>query len=295
MRNHIIRRGFGKAMLATALVAITVNSGHAREDSAPAAALGLADSVRASASGATALYFNPAGMSGIRQYSVEAGYSFLDSLSGHAISVAAIDSATNNAVAMGLAYSYISSAPGGMNRDGHNFRGGLSTGYRGESWGVFVGVGGRYLTLELGNTSLKDIEFFSIDAGLLFEVAEILRLGVVVQNLIDTKAVGEAPRSIGVGAAISFDALQLSFDVDLDLQSRPDEVTTSYKVGLQYMIQNMIVARGGFMIDGLADKKRMGLGLSYVSALIGADLAYSRTLEEPGETIVSAAIKVFLP
>lgn len=286
------RRGLG-ALGGVLVILLAASPAHAsREDGAPAAALGLADSVKASAVGASAIYFNPAGMSGARQFAVEAGYSFLDGMSGHSFGVAAVDSATNGSVAMGIGYSFITSAPDGVDRDGHNVRGALSTGYRGDSWSLFVGVGARYLTL---TQSTSDVEFFTVDAGLILTVGTVLRIGVTGQNLIDTKSIAEGPRKIGVGAAVNFDSLQLSVDADFDLMSKTDEVTNSFSFGAQYLIQNMIVARVGFAIDGLTERNRFAVGLAYVSERIGADIAYSRTTADPGETIVSAAFKVFLP
>ena len=272
-----------------------------REDGAPASALGVADSVRATAAGSNALFFNPAGMSAMRQYAVEAGYSFLDGTSGHALGVSAVDSATNSFLGMGLAYTFITGAPGGRDRDGHQFRGALSTGYRGNGFSIFAGVGARYLTLDAGkedsasNGETDDVEFFSLDAGLLLQISSFLRVGVVGHNLIDTKATHEAPRSLGVGLAFVLGQFQLSADVEIDLQSIADETTTSFCFGAQYMLKLGFVIRAGFKIDNVRDQKRFAVGLSYVTQRIAGDLAYSRTVAEMGEDIVSAGFRVFLP
>jgi hypothetical protein len=103
------------ALVASALAAPPAA---AREDGAPAAALGLADAVRSSATGAAGLYFNPAGMGLNHQYSFEAGYSFTKDQPGHAVGASAVDSKTNPALAMGMAYTFITSEEGGGSRSG---------------------------------------------------------------------------------------------------------------------------------------------------------------------------------
>lgn len=273
-----------------------------REDGAPAYALGLGDAVRASGVGTSALFFNPAGMSRAAQYAVEAGYAFTNDLSGHTFVISAIDSATNDAFALGLSYSYVSSMLSGRDRDGHNFRGGASTGYRGSGWAIFGGVGIRYASMQHGaadsskNGESDDPEFVTLDAGVVLEITDYIRIGVVGQNLIDTVAIYEAPRLIGVGAALQYEGFEVSFDLDMDLQTDPnEEVLLSYKVGLQYLIQGTVVIRGGYNYDGRVRENRIAVGASYVSKLIGVDLGFQRSLDRGADTIVCLGVKVFVP
>lgn len=273
----------------------------AREDGATATALGVADTVRASAAGATALYFNPAGMSRLRQYAFEANYSFLNDLSGHAIGIAAVDSSTNQMLAMGVAYNYLIGTPGGVDRDGHNVRGGLSSGYATQDFGIYGGVGGRYTSLTRGrsdsatNGEIDDVEFFTIDAGLLLTISDVFRLGVVGQNLIDTQSISEAPRLVAVGAAVQLDVFEIAFDTVFDLQTNPDEVLITYSVGAQLLLKEIVVLRLGFVADGVKDTNRIAAGASYVSQLIGVDLGFQRSIDRGDDTIVSLGLKVFLP
>lgn len=286
---------FGLTIGLALAVTLAPTDAHAREDGAPAAALGQADAVRASGVGTSALYFNPAGMSTIRQYSFEAGYSLLqDVTDGHAFGVSAVDSATNGNLAMGLGYNYITSKQGNVDRDGHSARFALATGYGGQDWSFSVGVGGRYLDLARGGDT-SDVEFFTVDAGLIFQLGNILRLGVAGQNLIDTKAISEAPRKVGFGAAARFSSLELSFDTELDIQTYEDETPATFLVGAQYFFEQGIVVRAGFAADGLRDQNRFAVGASYVSATIGADLAYTRATDDSGDSIFSASFKYFLP
>ena len=92
--------------------------------------------------------------------------------------------------------------------------------------------GARYLTLD--RIAGSDPNFFTLDAGVIIEVMQLFRIGVVGQNLIDTKS-DYAPTQLGIGAAFNYDAFQASFDVNLDLQTDPENLFPHYSAGLQYL------------------------------------------------------------
>jgi opacity protein-like surface antigen len=271
-----------------------------REDGAPGSALSLGDAVAAQAVGATALYFNPAGMSRVQQYAIETGYNFAGGLEGHTFSAAAVDSKTNGNIAMGLGYAYVSSTLSGEDRDGNVIRGALSTGYRSRDFSVFAGIGGRYSTLIRGeedtedNSGSDDIEFFTLDAGLMAEFSGVFSLGLVGRNLIDTKNLQEAPRTIGVGVGGQLKELSVSADLNVDLQSE-EKAVLAYGVGAQLLVQNMVVVRVGYNGGGLSKTNYISAGLAYVSKLVGADFAFRQSIDGASETSFSLALKVFMP
>jgi hypothetical protein len=260
-----------------------------REDSAPASALGRADTMRASAIGASSLHFNPAGMSRVRQYALEASYSFLNRRDGHAFGATAVDSSTNDWLGMGLGYHYVISKVDGKDRDGHSIRAGTSTAYRNDDFTIAAGAGIRYV-------SLSDTEYFTIDAGVVLDIMNIVRLGAVGQNLIDTKAPAEAPRRIGFGAAVTIADFEVEFDLDLDLQNKPDDVLLTYAIGAQYMFEKMIVIRAGFLLDHENTHQRLSGGASYVSERLAVDAAVSGALRGGKDDIIlGLGVRVFLP
>jgi hypothetical protein len=116
----------------------------------------------------------------------------------------------------------------------------------------------------------------------------------VGRNLIDTKHVAEAPRSIGVGVGGQFRTFSLSADLNADLQSE-DEAVFSYGVGVQLLLQNMIVLRAGYTGGGLREMNHLSAGISYVSQMAGFDIAFRQSLDEPSDTFFSLALKVFMP
>ena len=277
--------------LALSLLIVTP-SADAREDGAPAAALGTADAVRATAVGASGLYFNPAGMGIASQYAIEAGYSYSDAMQSHAIGAAAVDSKTNQAFAMGVGYTFLLGQGEGFERDGHQIRGGLAGGWDFGEVEFRVGVGARYLTLD--RLAGSDPNFFTLDAGIIVEVMQMFRVGIVGQNLIDTKS-DYAPQQLGVGAAFNYDAFQASFDVNLDLQTDPDNLFPQYSAGLQYLIAGIVVARAGVTMGGIEDHTAVAFGLGYVSTSLAVDAAFSTYADVSGGTLFSMSLRYFLP
>lgn len=287
-------------MVALTLVPST-SSAQTREDGAPAMSLGVGDSVRASAVGTSALFFNPAGMPRLKQYAIEAGYSFLNALGGHSFGVSMVDSATNDGLAMGFQYNYVLGKRDGKDRDGHNIRGGLATGYATKDFAIYGGLGVRYTNLVVGagdngeNGQVDDIEFFTMDAGLVLTISDMFRLGVVGQNLIDTKSLRDAPRTIGVGAALQVESFELGIDANLDIATDPEAVLVSWHFGAQYVIENLVAVRLGFVFDQGRNDKRIAAGASYVGKLIGVDLGFQQSLDNGDDTIFSLGVRVLLP
>jgi len=288
-------------VVALLVLAPGTSSAQSREDGAPAMSLGTGDAVRASAVGSSALYFNPGGMPRLKQYAIEAGYSFLNTLGGHSFGVGMVDSATNDALAMGFQYNYVLGKRDGRDREGHNLRGGLATGYATKDFAIYGGLGVRYTNFIVGagddpkNAESDDIEFFTLDAGLVLTISDMFRIGVVGQNLLDAKNVREAPRSVGVGVGLQLEAFELNIDANLDIQTDPETPLVSWHFGAQYLIENLVVVRLGFVYDQGTDDKRIAGGASYVSKLVGVDLGFQQSIDNGDDTIFSLGVRVFLP
>lgn len=283
------------------LLAVPANSfAQARDEGAPANSLGVGDSVRASAVGSSALFFNPAGMPRLKQYAIEAGYSFLNGRDGHSFGIGMVDSATNESLAMGAQYNYILSKRNGKDRDGHNIRGGLATGYATKDFAIYGGLGVRYGSLTVGasdtgdNGETDDVEFFTMDAGLMLTISDMFRIGVVGQNLILTND-SASPRTIGVGVALQVDDFEMGVDANLDIETGDDGPLVSWHIGASYLIENLIAIRLGFVYDQGTEDKRIAAGASYVSKLIGVDLGFQQSLDYSDDTIFSLGVRVFLP
>lgn len=271
--------------LALTLLALAPGaSAQSREDGAPPASLGLSDAVRASTWGPAALYFNPAGLSRVHRVIVEARYGYLDGRDGNTVGAAIVDGHTNQIVAMGVSYDYISSAVDGVDRDGHSFRAGISTQYLSGDFAIFAGVGARYLDLTVGTSkdAFPDTDAWTIDAGLMFDIAQRIRLGVVGQNLLETDS-DEARRKLGLGLTLTFAALELSGDLEIDLADRVDGAVLGYAFGAQYAVQGVFFLRAGVLIDRVRDQERISGGFGYGTSEYAIDIGYSSAVSDPEE------------
>lgn len=277
-----------------ALAAPPPAAAQAREEGAPAEVLGVGDNVRASVWGPAALYFNPAGLSRARALIVQAGYTYLDGRDAHGFGVAAVDGMTNPYVAMGVGYSFITSAPGGVDRDGHQLRAGISTGYSTGDVALYAGVGLRYLTLSIGDDERDDVDAWTVDTGLILDVAQRIRFGVVGANLIETDT-GEAPRKLGLGLGLLFESLEITADMEVDLTGRAEVDVLRYGFGAQYGFAGAFNARLGLVVDQLLTEERITAGFGYASQEFAVDLGYSSALTDEAAMVFSVSFRYTPP
>src|SRR5262249_18310800 len=97
------------AAMLIALVGVSRVAG-AQADLPGVRALGMGEAMRATATGAEGPLLNPAGMSLVRQYVIEAMYGFRVETLGHQVHLSVVDSITAR-VAAGLYYSFIYETP----------------------------------------------------------------------------------------------------------------------------------------------------------------------------------------
>ena len=290
-------------LLIAALVALCATvapaTAHAqsREDGAPAESLGVGDAVRANAWGPSAIYFNPAGLVRVNQLVVEAAYSYLDGKDGHNLGLAVADAKTNPDVALGVAYNFFTTAPGGRDRDGNQVRIALATGYRSDDMALYAGVGTRWLSLVLGKddtdegvTETDDIDTWTADIGLLLELDRRIRFAVVGQNLIDTKT-AEAPRLLGLGLSFAFDVLDISANLDLDLSDGAERVVSTWGFGADFGVLDSLHLRAGFVRDEPLDAERLTFGLGWSAETFAVDVGYATALADPTAMTVAVTFR----
>ena len=291
----------------------------ARPDGASTTSLGMADAVSASAVGVNALYFNPAGMTLARQYVVEGNYVYNDHTGGHGMTAAAVDSKTNPVIGMGVAYTRIDSTLGNLDRAGNGIRGALSGGHSADGFGFHLGVGVNYGKLTIGEPDLTateeqelidagepvpfvdDVEFTTVDAGLIIQVVPTIRLATVVRNILETtdgprpRQPDELPMEVGVGCALGFQQFELTFDADMDLETDPEKTLTHYKVGTQFLVGGSVVVRGGFSSDDHDGHERLAFGLGYVDRVVAVDLGVRATVDVDDEFDAGISFRYFMP
>lgn len=267
-----------------------------RDDGAPAESMGSGDAVRASAWGPSAVHYNPAGLMRVPIIVLQASYAYLDGMDGHNAEVAIVDAKTNEFAALGVAYTFISTAPDGRDRDGSQVRMALATGYRSGDFALFAGVGLRWLSLTLGaedgeNGETDDVDTWTVDTGLLFDFANRIRFAVVGQNLIDTDT-DQAPRTLGFGFSFMFETLDVGANLDLDVSGRDGgSRVTTWGFGADWALADQIHLRTGLTRDERLDQERTSFGLGWSTDQVAIDLAYTTALSDPTRMMFGVSVR----
>jgi len=278
------RRAPAIASLLFAFVALPAFDGH-REEGAPAPALGLGDSVRSAATGMMSLYFNPAGMSQAMNYVAEGGYTRVRDTSQNALTVGAVDSRSNEMLAMGVGYTYLMDGdlpgtPSGK-RSGHIVRLGASAGVRGDELGLFVGGTAHWRKIGL-STQDDPFKAWNFDLGLMMAWQGILRFGAVARNLAspsDAVARREMPRGVGGGMSVFYQSLLVAGDVEFDLDTR-SEPRPVWSSGAEYFFAGTIPIRVGYQRNETTERQYVTFGIGAVVKTISVDASYALDLGE---------------
>lgn len=281
----------------------------ARENGAPARALGMGDAVRALGMGTSGLYFNPAAMSQSMSYAIDLGYGYKAWTTGHNGHLSFVDSKTNPDVAGGAGYTYSHSFANGITTQTHDLRFAVSSQYRTKNIHLCYGGGFRYMNVHQDSkTSAYNQNNWSptMDLGVLLGFNDMFYIGVASQNIIKLQKLKGptpqpiAPRSVGFGVGIVYSIVHFGVDVDLDLESLGDNTATaSPLIGLELTLAEMIALRAGFVWDrvGTIDhtQMRISAGLGYVSKYVGVDVGYAHDVTHIAEWMIESSIRVFLP
>jgi hypothetical protein len=296
-----------------AALALATTPALARENGAPARALGMGDAVRALGMGTSGLYFNPAGMAQTMSYAIDLGYGYKSFANGHNGHLSFVDSKTNQELAGGAGYSYSYADKGGMNTQTHDLRFAVASQFRSKSIQFCYGGGFRYMKVEQdASGGINDLNKWapSMDLGVLVGFNDLFYIGVAAQNIITMQKVKGganllvrrpiAPRSVGIGLGINYSILHFGVDVDLDLESKgTNTVTPSPMAGLELTLAQMIALRAGFVWDrvGTFDhtQMRISAGLGYVSKYVGVDVGYAHDVTHVSDWMIESSFRVFLP
>jgi opacity protein-like surface antigen len=295
-----------------ALIGLSPFQADAREDGAPARALGMGDAVRALGFGTAGLYVNPACMSQGLQNAIDVGYGYRSWEGRHNGHASFVDSKTNPSVAGGAGYSYVRGKWDDALTQFHDLRFGVSSGYRSTSFSFYGGLGFRYINIKRKDykSSRNDLDVWkpTMDLGILFGISDLIFIGVTAQNLIKMpvtptgsstkKGAPYAPRKVGIGVGLVYSILHFGVDVDIDLQSK-SSATASPMAGLELTLAQSVAIRAGFQWDRVGDlktdQKRITAGLGYISQYVGVDVGYGHDVSHSKNWVIESSIRVFLP
>lgn len=305
----------------------TATSAWAQADFPGVRALGMGEAQRASATGSEALMLNPAGMSLVKQYAIEAMYGLKIETIGNNVDVAIVDSVTSK-VAVGLFYNYIYETPkvgfdwaGGVvptekiTRTGHIAGLALSIPL-GESF--IIGATAKYLHMDTTaplpkGTVPSDLTFDSIngvtfDVGMILKLGRVFRVGLIGYNLWDHGS-RETPLSLGVGLSYSvLPNLAINFDTDINFSGYqrysydPDtgkvnlyqRTTARLGPGVEWAIANKVPLRAGVVWDSSLPATYLTGGIGYLGQSFGIDLGYRGKVSGGVENFLMLGLRIFV-
>ena len=276
-------------VLVPILVGLASGSASARDFGASARSLGVGDATQALGMGTAGLYFNPAAMSQITQYAIDAGYGFDDETATHNLHAAVTDSQTNSDFAGGASYTFFKSSRDGDAYEGHDIRAALSGKYGTGDFSIGFGATFRYLHVTGDNVS---INYPTLDAGVLVGIKETFFIGVAGQNLI--KIARFAPRQLGLGLGFVWNPVNVGATVVLDFESK-DKTMASPGGGVEFIAGGVVALRAGFLWDRAVDQKRVTGGLGYISQFIAVDIGYGHDVTNKDNWMLEASVRAFLP
>ncbi len=281
-------RRFRVAVAALAL--LITGAAAAQELTGTTRQLALSGATHAFSNGTAAVYSNPAGMSLVYQYMVEANYQYWRGPDDHQTTVSLIDSATNHSFALGGAYTYHHGLLGSANgRAGalHNGQVGLSTGFQTGAMGVYLG--GEYKYVGTSAASISDATF-----GAILTISQMVNVGVVGHNLFDPHK-GLTPRALTTGVSVGQDTFIVGFDTTFDFDTR-DQMSMVYAVGAEYFIAGAASLRAGYRFDGPAgDRHSISGGVGYIYKVFGVEVAFEQNPKDGKDDRFVGSLVFFIP
>jgi hypothetical protein len=247
--------------------------------------LGLSAGIGAAA-GNDGIYLNPAAIAARRRYSVDTTL-LVDrrgaDTEGQFYGGSVVDS-KSSPVTAGVAYARAQKGTFTGNTWNLAFAGPVVERF-------FFGISGKYLSLK----GPENVSAATVDAGLFWQVAEMLSVGAAGYNLVPTGDDLNAPMGAGAGIAIGSDATaQLTADWRADFDRR-EKTTNRYAIGGEVLLGRLVPVRAGFVKDETLDTQWWSVGVGLVARNgVALDLGYRQSTEDPSARTLAASLRIFL-
>ncbi len=255
-------------------------------------ALGLGGAVRGDPVGNSSVTHNPAGMSRAQIYGAQTFYFRGGPADTNELGLNVVDSKTQPAVAVGLAYGYtFTDSDAVEDISGHDARLAFSSAVVPGS--VSLGLGLRYLSVE--RSVAEDLDAFALGAGLLWSLSGSFHLGLVGESLINVKD-DAYPRRAGGGVAYTGPVLTADVDVLMDFDA-PDGTAPVFAAGAEVLIGEVVPFRVGYTRDNGRDTQYLSGGIGFVTARAAGSqlhLGYKQNLDDSEEFVFGVGITAFL-
>lgn len=233
------------------------------------------------------LFTNPATI-GVRQrYSIEAG-AFVDRRGAEDQSRlfgGSIVDSVSSPVTGGVAYAWVEEGPSTGNIWQFALSGPLAN-------GVHLGLAGRYLDL----SGARATRAMTLDAGLYWQVADMVSFGVAGYNLVPIANEAVAPLGMGAGIGVGSDRIvQVTADWRGDFDRVEGETKNRYGAGVEVMAGRFLALRGGFLRDEVLGGRWWSVGGGLISqAGVALDVGYRQSFDDPDARTLAANLKLFL-
>jgi hypothetical protein len=262
-------------------------------ETARSAAMGGA--ARALATGAAALYYNPANMAAGPKYLIEGSGQIWPEAKRQTYGGAITDPRVNQSLAGGFSANYTWQDNDGLERKALDIRVGLAMPISDK---VFVGAAGRYARVLQGGLGPLGpsyasggrpdeplVQQFTFDAGLALRPSSSFAIGLVGTNLTFP---GHAflPTTLGGGVGVSpGEGFTLEGNALVDVTTY-DQARWRASAGGEFVAADHFPLRVGYRFDEGQKSHAISGGLGYVDAQFGISLAVRRTVAGEAATTV---------
>ncbi len=285
---------------ATAVLATFVGTAHADGDSLVdllgPREVALGDAMRASATGASAIALNPAGLPLSRDVVFEGGYGYRGSDSASLFGISACD--TTAGVPGCLFYDYAGASPelDGATMSTTTHVGGIASAYS-ITPRVFLGSTLKYFHFDSNVPYQPSASGFNWDLGTTVRLTDMINIGAVGYNLLGATST-QFPRAVGGGLmARPFPLLSVSFDSRWRLDGPSG---ARYGGGLEFFPrtssgQTGFPIRAGALHDNTLGATFLSAGFGVAAMKYGVDIAARRGISGSSETLVIASMRFYGP
>ena len=291
---RLLRRSVLPALVA-AIACLAPSTAGADEGLASLRAAGMGDNVVGAAPTNAAIFHNPAGLTLLPLYSLEAGYGIGldDRISRLRINVA--DGRTNPRLAGGFSYTFSlgnGDEPGDQdNLRDHDIRVAAALPIVPEV--LAIGATLRYMNYRRGRVDqdpdgdVVRYHGFTLDLGMMAKLGQRFFVGIAARDLINIDGASE-DRGVAAGVGAVFGMLRLNGDWGVAIDR--GELEHYAGLGVEYMIQRLGVRMGYRHLFAEADNA-LSIGVGYRSQTAGFDFAYRqyfnvRTQRELGLSLI---------
>lgn len=262
--------------------------------------MAVGEAMRGSATGATAIGLNPAGLPLNKELVFEGGYGWRGSDDATLISVSACDS--TNAAPGCFFYDYLGTNPelGGMTGSRRTHVGGMALS-RLLLPRVMVGATVKYFDHESDMVGEMDKSGFNMDAGATLRLTQMINLGISGQNLYASEKHPEFPRALGGGFhARPMPNLSLGFDARWRVDEEDVAKSVRYGGGAELFLRGSrgqmgFPLRAGAVRDNGSDATYVSGGLGVATLKWSLDVAARREINGTDETMVLASMRFWGP